>query len=125
MLGLDPNSLKLAGALMNDTDKLKDFLNLWEMAPAIFKAFEEAHPLRDEEEKATIFIQTDKNGQLWISGAAMDGNGVPVRVLFHWNYQKTLNALSMDALLDKKDLLASGQLNWSQIRTILKGKQEK
>jgi hypothetical protein len=122
-MNFDAKTLKLIGQLTQDVNKLKEFLHLAEMAPAIFKAFKEAHPLQEGEFTATIFLQ-ELNGQLFISAATMNIEGVPMRPLFQWNYQEKLAQLNIAALMDNKEQLASGQLSWSQIIEMLKIKPE-
>jgi len=120
MFGINPKDLPTIGKMISDPNGLKEFLKLQQLGPAIFKAFQAAHPLQEGEFRSTIIIQMDENGEIWASGMAIDENAQPLRVLFHWNYTDLINALNMEALLSKNEALSSGQLNWAQIKELLK-----
>lgn len=119
LFDFDAEQLEAYKELASDVNKVKDMLRLKELAPAIFRAFKAAYPLQEGEYTATMFIQELK-GELYISAATMNIEGVPVRPLFQWNLNEKIDQLNIDALMSRTDELASGQLTWAQIIDILK-----
>jgi len=119
MFGLDAKSLKLVSELTKDVNGLKNLLNLHEMAPAIFKAFENETPLQEGELKSVMFIQTI-DGELYVTGATFGEDGSLLRPLFHWEFKDVLNRVDFGSLMDSRESLSGGQLSWNEIKQILK-----
>lgn len=122
MFNLDAKSLRLIGELTKDVNGLKKFLNLSEMAPAMFQAFETANPPNLGELKPVIFLQSI-NGELYVSGVMLNSDAKPTRALFQWHFKTVLARLDLEKVLDLKDELASGQMSWAQICGTLKIKK--
>ena len=119
MLNIDPKQLPTILKLIQNPNRLKDFLGLDKVARAMQRAFIKEHPLQNHEATVAFFTDRDQMGKVWVTIATIDNEEKISRVLYRWEYLDLLKRIDLNAFFSSVEAINSGSLSWSQIKVIL------